>query len=158
MTERPSGSPAPERVTASLAVQASSLAERPLISVPRAHFRRGWSARHILAGILLAPVLGGAFRAAAGNPPWQDVPWTVAVVALSALGTLVAVTYVPVRGSARTGTSATGASPCAAVAGVHVVAATMLLGLIPALPMAGLALAIETFALYQRTSGACGTG
>lgn len=156
MTGSSSDTPRPQGAGPSLADQAARLADHPIIPAPRRRFGQGWSARHLIAMTLFAPVLVWAFRSAAQYPSWQDVPWTVAVLALAALGTLVATSYVPVRGTTRRGAPSAGASPCASVAGVHVVAAAMLLSIIPALPMAGLALAIEVFALYQRTGNTCG--
>lgn len=150
----PSYRSTPESLIDGFAARADQLAQRPLIEVASPRPWHGWSGRRLMAAVALLPITAAFFHAAAGSPAWSDVGWTAAVFGLASIGALVWASYVPA--TPRTGGSVTsGSSPCARVAGFHVIAAGMLLSVNPTLPMALLALAVQAMALHQRTTGAC---
>lgn len=146
----------PERLIDGLAARADQLAQRPLIEVPSHRPWQGWAGRRLVVTVALLPITTAFFHSAAGGPAWSDLGWTTAVFALALMGALVWASHIPV--SPRTARSATsGSSPCAKVAGFHVITAGVLLSLNPTLPMVLPALAVQAMALHQRTTGACAT-
>ncbi len=145
---------APGQVTDGLVARSAHLSRHPLIQVTSRRPWQGWTAQRLAATAALTPITAWFFHSAAGRPAWNDLGWTVAVVGLAVLGALVWSTYIPAT-LRPTGSGASGSSPCAKVAGFHVLAAGMLLSLNPTLPMVLLALAVQAMALHQRTTGAC---
>lgn len=137
-----------------LVARSEHLSRHPLIQVPSRRPWQGWTAQRLLATAGLAPITAWFFHSAAGRPAWNNLGWTVAVVVLAVLGALVWSSYIPAI-LRPIGSGAPGSSPCAKVAGFHVIAAGMLLSLNPTLPMVLPALAVLAMALHQRTTGAC---
>lgn len=114
-------------------------------------WRATWTGRHTVVVLLLAPVLWLGFRSAAGPSADGSLPWAVVLSVLAALGSWVLTTYLPARGGL--GRAAAG-SPCAALAGLQVPLAAMILSLGPSVPLRGLlALGAVSFGLAQRVSG-----
>ncbi len=108
-----------------------------------------WSLRHLVAVTIGAPLLYLVYRSAAGPTTVGDPAWAWLLGATALLGAAALATYLP----SRSGRSA--ASPCAALAGAHVIVAAFMLALGPAVPMRGvLAFGMVVFALVQRTIGA----
>ena len=111
---------------------------------------RAWSGRHTVASSVLAPVLFLAYRSAAGPTVAGDPAWTVLLALTALVGAGALATYLPQkRGAVR----AMG-SPCATLAGAHVLLAALMLTTGPSVPMRGvLAFGMVLFALVQRLSG-----
>ncbi len=127
----------------------------PAPSGPAAWLRAG-SGRHTLTSLVLAPVLFLGYQSAAGPTVAGDPAWTVLLVLTALVGAGALATYLPPR---RGAVRAMG-SPCATLAGAHVLLAAVMLTTGPSVPMRGvLAFGMVLFALVQRLSGsgACAT-
>lgn len=113
-----------------------------------ASMRERWPRRRVAVAALLAPALGVLLVDLGGG--WGGPPaWTavVATVALSSAATIA--TYVPLPGAGAK--PDLGCTPCAAMAGFAVAAATLLVDSMPHdVATALLALAASAFALRQR--------
>ena len=111
---------------------------------------RAWSGRHTLTSFVLAPVLFLAYRSAAGPTVAGDPAWTVLLALTALVGAGALATYLP---QPRDAVRAMG-SPCATLAGAHVLLAALMLTTGPSVPMRGvLAFGMVLFALVQRLSG-----
>jgi multisubunit Na+/H+ antiporter MnhF subunit len=111
---------------------------------------RAWSGRHTVAVIALAPVLFLVYRSAAGPTIVGDPAWTVLLGLISTVGAATVATYLPQPHAA----DGSWSSPCATLAGAHVVVAAVMLSTGPSVPMRGvLAFGMVLFALIQRLSG-----
>lgn len=137
-----------------LAARADQLARKPLIQVRAPHPWHGWDRRRLVVVVALLPITAWFFHSAAGAPAVSDLGWSAAIAGLSLMGALVWASYVPAT-SGTSGSRSSGATPCATMAGIHVITAGMLLSLNPTLSMALPALALQAIALHQRTTGAC---
>ena len=111
---------------------------------------RAWSGRHTVASLVLAPVLFLAYRSAAGPTVAGDSAWTVLLALTALVGAGALATYLPQpRDAVRTL-----GSPCATLAGAHVLLAAVMLTTGHSVPMRGVfAFGMVLFALVQRLSG-----
>lgn len=117
---------------------------------------RAWGGRHTVAALFVSPLLFLAYRSAAGPTVAGDPAWTVLLALTALVGAVALATYLPQRGEAARAMG----SPCATLAGAHVLLAALMLSTGPAVPMRGvLAFGMVLFALVQRLSGsaACST-
>lgn len=133
---------------------------QPVPPVPAAsalaRWRGTWSRRHTVATVTLAPLLYAAYRGAVGAAGEGSILWAPFLVLLATSAAATLATYLPPRAGAR---STTGPSPCATVAGVHVLLAGLVLGTVAAPANGALALGLVAFAMAQRLGRAsCGLG
>lgn len=114
-----------------------------------AGWRAAWSTRHTVATLVITPMLWAAYRSAAGPEIAGSFAWTWLLLLTALVGAAALATYLPrPRGARAMG------SPCAALAGAHVVLAAVVLSMGPSVPMRGIfAFAIVTFSLVQRMAG-----
>lgn len=117
-----------------------------------ARARAAWPLRRLIAVAVLAPVLLVVAVAASGG--WAlatSREWTALVVVVASASAMILATYLP-----RPGTGLrleVGCTPCAAVAGMSVLASLGLLSSSPGdVPTAVLALGVVAFGLRQRLS------
>lgn len=142
-----------ERIPSVAAVTSPTISPAP---TGPAAWLRAWSGRHTLTSFVLAPVLFLAYRSAAGPTVAGDPAWTVLLALTALVGAGALATYLP---QPRDAVRAMG-SPCATLAGAHVLLAALMLSTGPSVPMRGvLAFGMALFALIQRLSGsaACAT-
>ncbi|MEP7764293.1 hypothetical protein [Sanguibacter sp. 25GB23B1] len=127
----------------------------------RARWRSRWPTRRLVAAALLAVPLGAILADAGGGWAPSTLPlWSGLVAVAATLGAATLATYVPVPGG--TWRLDLGCAPCAAAAGLSVLAATWLLALGPhQASMAVVAVIVTAAGLGQRLtddSSACVTG
>ena len=119
---------------------------------------RTWPRRRWFAALLAVPLTVAAFSGAAGVPLGATEPgWLALLVSAAVLGALTLASYVPPRGLRPD----VGCSPCAAVSGLTLVGAAVLLdgyGADVSGPL--LALGVTAFGLVQRLrqQPTCATG
>ena len=119
---------------------------------------RTWPRRRWAASLLALPLTVAAFAGAAGVPaPGAGAGWSALLLLAAAVGSLTLASYVPRRGLRPD----VGCSPCAAVSGLTLVGAVVVLdGYGGHLSGPLLALAVTAFGLAQRLrqQPACATG
>ncbi|WP_149202169.1 hypothetical protein [Actinotalea subterranea] len=124
---------------------------------PTLRATRRWGRRRTVVTGALAPALLAALVAGGGGWAPLDAPaWTLTVALVALTGTAVLASYVPQAGQGLR--PDVGCGPCAAMAGMTVVAATVLVQSAPhEVPMALTGLLVVAFGLYQRLTGAAQT-
>lgn len=116
----------------------------------RARWRTRWPTRRLVVAAVLVVPLGAVLADAGGGWAPSDLPlWSGLVVVAAVLGAATSATYVPVPGAASR--LDLGCAPCAAAAGLTVLAATWLLALGPhQASMALVAVILTAAGLRQR--------
>ena len=111
-----------------------------------------WPRRRWLVAAGTAPALAVLFAVvAAARPGWSAVPWWAGLVVASGIGALVLASYVPASGWRPD----LGCTPCAAMSGVTLFAATYAFGTFGATLSAPLLASVATgFGLVQRITQA----
>lgn len=127
----------------------------------RTRWRSRWPTRRLVVAALLTVPLGAVIADAGGGWAPTTLPlWSGLVGLTAALGAATLSTYVPLPGG--TWRLDLGCAPCAAMAGLTVLAATWLLALGPhQASMALVAVIVTAAGLGQRltdSGGACSTG
>lgn len=122
-----------------------------------ASIRERWPRRRVLVAALLAPAFGVLLVDLGGG--WSGpAAWTAILAAVAVTSAAAIATYAPLPGAGAK--PDLGCTPCAATAGLAVVAAALLVGSMPHdVATALLALAASAFALRQRLASpiACPT-
>ena len=124
-----------------------------MITVARpgpAAWLRARSGRHTVATLVIAPGLFWIYSSAAGPTISGDPAWAVLLGLTAVIGAATVATYLPRRVTA----DASLGSPCATLAGAHVLLAAVMLSTGPHVPMRGvLAFGMVLLALIQRLNG-----
>jgi len=129
-------------------VQAVTLARPSVITA----LRKGWLPRHTVAMVALSPLLFVGYKAALGSE-FDDPSWNLLIGGMTVTAALILTTYLPLRA-----TRTTPGASCAAMAGLLVPGAAILLGQATGLFSGALALGVLCLGLWQRLSGASACG